>query len=287
MYQLRAVVWGKDKEIIQDIDNEVGDNLISYIKYLSVNMKSYFYYQIVKRNLSGLITFIEAQQNKTTKSDLVECNRLLFNFMDTFYAFINYFESNYKKEFESIKNNIYDKYFEYRFIYNLRNFIIHEDLGVLSETRQFNKDFITVQFNINLEKFSTSKRVQSKVREEIKDKFNKRNMDIYPILKKQYAIIKEIQERMILTLSHSILTKFNYLADKIINRNDTFLLKDGKIVNSLLNVTSKYYADIAKNFIYEEKYMDVESKIKDFFMTLSFHYYREPFVVYKFSKYNE
>ena len=40
-------------------------------------------------------------------------------------------QSQYKEEFAGIKRKFYDTYFEYRFIYNLRNYMVHESLGIL------------------------------------------------------------------------------------------------------------------------------------------------------------
>lgn len=96
-----------------------------------------------------------------------------------------------------------------------------------------------------------------------------------------------MQEKMLVMLSTNILTNFSYLADKIINQNETFLLENEKIINGLLNVTTKFYSDLADNFIYEENYMNTDNPIRELFMSLSFSYYKEKGVVYNSTKYKK
>ena len=285
MYQLREISFKGTEETIKNIDNKTAETLLSCMKYLGKNMKSYFYYQIVKRNLNELISFIMDKQNKLIDIDLVECNRLLFNYVDTLYAFTNYFENNYKQEFSIVKKNVYDTQFEYRLIYHFRNYMIHEDLGILSFTSKIGKEEISYQFNIETKRISSSTRVPKAIKDEIDKKFNETSIDILPVLQKQYEILKLMQEKMLSMLSEDILTNFDYLAENIINQNETFLLKDEKIINSLLNVTTKFYSNLANNFVYEENYMETDNSIRKLFMSLSFSYYREANVIYNSTKY--
>lgn len=284
MYELEEISFEKDINRRYTIEEDKAEKLVSYFKYLGLNIRSYYYYQIVKRNLNELVKFIQEQQNKVEGIDAIECNRLLFNYIDTLYGFINYFEMNYKENFKIVKQEIYNAYFEYRFIYNLRNFMIHEDLSILSITKQFYENLILVKFNVSRNKVTNSTRFQPRVREETKLKFDGDNIDIYPILEKQFEIIKKMQERMLLSLSEELLSRFDFVAQLIINNNETFLIKDGKIINGLLNVITKFYKDIADNFIYEENYLETKNSIGDLFMKLSQSYYKESNIIYASKK---
>lgn len=278
MFQLCEI---NDQELFYyNITDNEGEELAKSFRFLGINMNSYYLYQIAKRNLKELIVFITQQQNKLDTIDTVDCNRLLYNYADTFYNFINYFESNYKNEFCCIKKSLYDTYFEYRFVYALRNYIVHESLGILKVTKEVYSDSVLVKFIIDTNLLLSSSRVNKKVQNELKT-LTKSEIDIGPILKNHLAIILKLHEEMLLSLKVQILEKFNYISKYIKNKNDTFLLSDGKILNNLLNVTSKFYKCVAENFIYEENYFNTNTDVWKFFTDLSFVYYGEVNVIYK------
>lgn len=286
MYELKEISFDKDEDKIYSIEDEDAKSLIYNFEYLGTNMRSYYYYQIVKRNLNELIGFIREQQNKLDEIDAIECNRLLFNYIDTLYGYINFFEKNYKANFKSIKQEIYDSYFEYRFIYNLRNFIIHEDLGILSVSKQIYENSIVVRFNVSKNKLINSSRFQPSVRQEIEKRFV-HDIDIFPILEKQFEVIKLLQEKMLLSLSNDILSRFDFISKLIRNNKEIFLIQNRKIINGLLNVTTKFYTNLADNYIYEENYIKTDNSIRRLFMKLSYSYYKEPTAIYKSKKHKK
>ena len=127
MYELKSVSDTSQHCVLEE---EKTRCILDSISYLGTHMHTYFFYQIVKRNLNQLLDFIDKAQNTLEAIDILECNRLLFNFADTFHGYINFFESNYKETFEPIKKDFFDNNFEYAFIYKLRNYIVHEDLPI-------------------------------------------------------------------------------------------------------------------------------------------------------------
>lgn len=287
MYQLSEVSFERTEEREIDIDDQTGEKILSCINYLGTNMRSFYYYQIVKRNLNQLVGFMDDKQNEWIDVDLIECNRLMFNYIDTLYAYINFFESNYKDQFSIIKRQIYDTYFEYRMAYNLRNYIIHEGLGIVSYIRQMYSNKTLYQFCIDAEVIASSSRVKRQFKEEIKQLYGDNKIDLYPILQKQHEILKNIQEKMLDALSKNIISNFDFLATNTINNNETLIKKDGKILNSLLNVTSKFYKSLADNFVYDENYMDTPNCIRDLFVILSRSYYKKPNVICISPKYKK
>lgn len=267
------------------ISDDEGNILCNSFKYLGNNMNSYYFYQIVKRNLECIILFIERQQNKMDKPDMIECNRLLYNFVDTLYAFVNYFEKNYNSEFKNIKSEIYNTFFEYRLIYNLRNYMIHDNLAILKVTNEIDKSFINVKFIIQKNKILSSTTANNKLKTVLNEATTD-DIDIYPILKQQFHIIKTLQEKMLFALSNELLRNFKLITDRIINKEDTFLFNNEKLVNSLLNVTTKYYKCLAENFVYEEKYSK-DTNVMKLFLKFSFIYYGEENVICKSNKISE
>ena len=88
MFQL-CEITNKDS-LYYNITVEEGETLLKSFFFLGVNMNSHYLYQIAKRNLKDLLEFITQQQNKLDNIDTLECNRLLYNYVDTFYSFVNY-----------------------------------------------------------------------------------------------------------------------------------------------------------------------------------------------------
>ena len=99
-------------------------------------------------------------------------------------------------------------------------------------------------------------------------------------------MILKLHEDMLLCLQSQILEKFAYISKYIKNKNDTFLLSNDEIVNSLLNVTSKFYKCVADNFVYDEKFFNTDTDIWKFFLKLSFAYYGQTNVIYNIKKDN-
>lgn len=283
MFQLCEIT--NQDSLYYNITVEEGEALLKSFFFLGGNMNSHYLYQIAKRNLKDLLEFITQQQKKLDKIDTLECNRLLYNYIDTFYSFVNYYESHYKEEFAGIKRKFYDTYFEYRFIYNLRNYMVHESLGILKVTKEIYPDTILVKFIVETNRLISSNRVSNKMKDELKTSI-KDEIDIGPILKNHLNMILKLHEDMLLCLQSQILEKFAYISKYIKNKNDTFLLSNDEIVNSLLNVTSKFYKCVADNFVYDEKFFNTDTDIWKFFLKLSFAYYGQTNVIYNSEKTN-
>ena len=180
MYELKSVT---DTSQNCGLEEEKAKSILESIASLGTHMHAYFFYQIVKRNLNQLLDFLDKAQNTLKTIDILECNRLLFNFADTFYSYINFFESNYKETFEPIKKDLFDNNFEYAFIYKLRNYIIHEDLPIFKLSREVGEDYIKSKFIISKEKLLLSTRIGSTIKTRISNYFpNSDNIDIAPIL---------------------------------------------------------------------------------------------------------
>lgn len=110
MYELNSLTDTNRDCVLSEAKAKI---IIDSITCLGTHMHTYFFYQIVKRNLDQLLDFIDKAQNTLETIDVLECNRLLFNFADTFHGYINFFESNYKEIFGPIKKDLFDNNFEY------------------------------------------------------------------------------------------------------------------------------------------------------------------------------
>ena len=279
MYKLQQVRFDGGKEFVVGISEEEAKAIIDASKFLGRNMRAYYYYQIVKRNLNSLIQFIEQEQGKQ-KVDAIECNRLLYNFVDTFYSYINFFEKNYKNKFLEVKTELYDKYFEYRFVYNLRNYLIHEDLAVMKVSYAYYNDHVDTAFLVAVNDLICAEKIKIKFKEELKS-LKEKDISIYEILVNFGQILVELQVKMLIALSDEIEKSFTYIRSYIQDMHDVFLIKDTKTINGLLNVLTKYYSNLALNFVYTENLLVKNVRVKEIFMKLSYIYYQEKDVILK------
>ena len=109
---------------------------------------------------------------------------------------------------------------------------------------------------------------------------NMPTVDILPVLSKQFEILKILQEKMLIELFSELLEQFEFVCKFINHQQDSFLTKDGQIINSPLNVANRFYIKLATLFVYEENYLHSKNLINDFFVKLSYLYYRQPNMIY-------
>ena len=117
------------KTIVAEISEEEYETIMSNIKQLQISMLSKDYYVVVRDNIKELLAFLPTIKMQD-KYSIDTINRYTYNVLGTFYAWIEYYESHYKKIFEPIKKKYYDKYFEYRMMYNLRIYMTHCEMAI-------------------------------------------------------------------------------------------------------------------------------------------------------------
>lgn len=264
--------------LARTISNELGENLITSMKELGNNMRCHYLFQIVKRNLAELVFYIQLQQNETRVVDAIECNRLLFNFVDTFYSYINFYESNYKELFKNVKKHLYDTYFEYRFIYRLRNYIVHEDLAVLKTLKKFCRDHVEVIFEVDNNALSHSPCFPQSFKQELK-KRSTQMTSLNDILSNFYTVLVELHVNMLVKIWENLKNAFMLLMDNIPNKQEVYLVQNKKIINGLLNVATKYYKCVSDCFVYTENLLHDEN-IDKFYRDISFLYYNDESIFY-------
>lgn len=106
------------------------------------------YYYILEKNMEELLKYLQKVQSLEfkiknpieTHNVFCEINRLMINFSGMFRIFLDYYERFIKETFgdnteELLKfqracSNNFDNYFEYRFLYNLRHYIVHYNIPI-------------------------------------------------------------------------------------------------------------------------------------------------------------
>lgn len=278
MFTLSEPHFDGTNNLTKKISDEFAENLIISMKNLGNNMRCHYLFQIVKRNLAELTLYMQSKQNEIKTIDAIECDRYLFNFVDTFYSYINFYEKNYNELFKDVKRNIYDTYFEYRFIYNLRNYVIHEDLAISRISKKIWQDHIDVNFEINNNALSDSRCCQKIFRQELKN-CSTQITNLHDILFNFYTILIRLHIDMLTKTWQNLRADFLLLMDNIPNGQEVYLLQDRNIKNGLLNVTTKYYKCVSDYFVYAENLLQ-EENVNKFFLDISFLYYKERNVFY-------
>lgn len=129
--------------IVKRFTFEEHEKLNDITNQFILNSKMKWGYEIIRRNLDALFQNTNNQfrniQQKPNWEELekitLEMNRNVLNYLSSINAFIDhsqkFFSTKYGQksdEFEKLdvkKSELYDKYFEYRFLYNLRNYTLH------------------------------------------------------------------------------------------------------------------------------------------------------------------
>ena len=110
----------KEEKISQEVGAFIEDSLTE----MSVLMSEIDYCFMFRQNATELMDEI-LSGSRSHDSVFNELNRKFMNLLNSFYAWIEYHESNYKVVFSSLKTHYYDKYFEYRLAYSLRKYTTH------------------------------------------------------------------------------------------------------------------------------------------------------------------
>ena len=81
------------------------------------------YYLMLNDNAKELAEDIN--KGKRDENKFNDLNRKLMNLLNSFYAWVEFYQHNYKDVFNALKSNYYDTYFEYRLAYSLRKYTTH------------------------------------------------------------------------------------------------------------------------------------------------------------------
>lgn len=106
------------------------------------------YYNILNKNLKDLEEYLQQvgtlqfkiKSPFMNREMIIQINKLTVNFAISFRIYIDHYEIKIKelagenskeyKKFKAISKKYFDTYFEYRFLYNLRNYIVHYKMPI-------------------------------------------------------------------------------------------------------------------------------------------------------------
>lgn len=225
---------------------------------LSVN-----YYLIVKDNIFDLLQCIDNIDTHDKKLFTI-LNRYTFNFVNTFYAYINFYETNFKKVFYPIKVKYYDENIEYRLIYNIRNYMAHKEMVVSTVVKDIlSKDTDSnISIQLDIKKLANKDSgVQKKVRKELQAMIaENKQLDLSLLIHNFFYVFESLQKELMdelvkdSTKSLETIDEFiegdfpNYLPTYIINKEEpsdiislaTYMNHFLKKIDSLYSENEKY-----------------------------------------------
>lgn len=153
------------------------------------------------------------------------------NTMNSYYAWIEFHEKNFKSVFKPIVSQYYDAHFEYRLAYNLRTFTTHHSLAITSTTVHLGTGLKTI--NIELEKLiDKGSGIQSSFRKELDDVFftkGTRTIDAYPFIISFFKVFEKLQGDIWKSIYKDVATKIELLQQLTQNDNtikDTYVFSE-------------------------------------------------------------
>ena len=200
----------EEKKLEYERDFEDGElDLINECNKILGDFNSFSdYYIMLKHSLIELKEYLLKTENFNyrlkspleLKNVIIEVNRKFINFVSMFRTFLDYYEvqvnqiygnpSDELKEFKSKCSKYFDKYFEYRFLYNLRHYCVHYKLPITKITQ--NVEDKRRVFYINSEQLKNWKGWKPIIKSDIENL--EKDIDIKEFIKKIESILNELNK---------------------------------------------------------------------------------------------
>lgn len=209
-----------DKEISYDEFSCIEKNS-EILSFVNLN---YSYYEMLMKNFDEVLSVIKVFEQKRDEFTydvemlpyIKELNRTFINALGSFLCFINHYEYILKEKFvgneiydrfKSICNDYFDNYFEYRFCYKLRNYVVHCNIPVtlIQSTKEVIKDTFYIDIKELLRAFNWGKKVKVDL-----EKLNS-NIEVKELVISTRNMLAKLNRDIILLDYKRILDALNYL----------------------------------------------------------------------------
>jgi hypothetical protein len=236
------------------IDESLANSIIYSAKKLVIYCGIIDGYMIAKQNLSELENKIKyyEENNISDKANFREINRLTINFLSTFLFFINYCEKNINSDFDIIKQKYYDRYFEYRLFYTLRNHSLHSNYCIveIKKTTYEHKNFF--ELIIKTQDLINNTHLNKRFINEIKN-MNTEKIILNTLFKNFKKILFNLLLDILNSLSKKILLNFSTILSNIPNfhtdKKDAFLCINTRPTLSLLKMPNRLLSSLYEDVI--------------------------------------
>lgn len=192
------------------------------------------YYYMLDQSLKDILKYISDVNDRKYKLDspikkhftIMELNRLFINFTNMFSNYLTYYEVDVKevfgessdeyKELKKIEHKFFDDNFEYRLIYDLRNYSDHKKIPITS--LKDNVSNTKRHFYITKESLLCWKKINKHLKPDI-EKLDS-DIDVYGLLNKMKKISFELHKKFAMINNHDVLAAYTYLK-KYFKPNET------------------------------------------------------------------
>lgn len=217
--------------VLEEIDSETEAEFLEYSDKIDELQKEVEIMQSLRNEYEDYIDYIISKNDRRTNDILRRVN----NYLSTYISFINYWEKYVKNHkdgeylsfYKKTLSEIYDSSFEYRFLYNLRNYAAHGGQPVSSVSMSLeNKTLVKMHRKSFLADY---KNMQAPFRRELN------NMEIEDL---------DVDEAIRVT-HKNLLDLHNKLFNKTLNSPDEEYLRASVGIMRLQKKFSKYNGNLA------------------------------------------
>ncbi len=219
------------RKIVKEISE---DELVTIKEKISALQKVMFckdYYFMVVDNIDDWQRVIQTC-DFFDKNSFRTLNRFMYNILGAYYAWVEFYETNYKNIFAVIKSKYYDEYFTYRMIYNLRVYMTHCEIGITQTEINYDKQEVHIYIPPKdlIEKGKS--RLQSKVVKELVEMIGEnKSVDVELLINNFHKIFTDMNKDLTKAINPEVKENLNYLYDCLSN--------DGEIVQGTCIIDSK------------------------------------------------
>ncbi|WFR58251.1 hypothetical protein QA584_04065 [Anaerocolumna sp. AGMB13025] len=180
------------------------------------------YYYIVVDNIDDWQKSLQSCDFLDNKS-FTALNRYMYNILGAYYAWVEFYETNYKDIFGVVKKNYYDNYFTYRMIYNLRIYMTHCEMGITQSEINYDKQEVHIYVSPKNLIEKGKSRLQNKVVKELEEMISENKLlDVEMLINDFKDIFTDMNKDLTKALNPKVKENLNFLYDCI--------SKEGKLV---------------------------------------------------------
>ena len=227
--EFKATSNGQELNIIEEMSEELYTLLNNSSSTLSHFLFSNNYYKMLKTNINELLDYVDKiERNQSNNNNILilnektlNINRLTINLLGIFFSYINHFEHDLKefrgktstqvKKFKEITSKYFDNYFEYRFLYKLRNYSVHCSLPIttLSSSIENPVGKYYIDTKNLLENFSDWGSIVKN------DLIKLDNIEIKELIQKSSVMFDSLHKELVLIDNFSIYTDIKLIEDNM------------------------------------------------------------------------
>lgn len=197
------------------------------LKEMSVLMSEIDYCLMLRQNATELMEEI-LYGSRSHDSVFNELNRKLMNLLNSFYAWIEFHESNYKDLFSRLKTKYYNDNFEYRLAYSLRKYTTHCSVCISRITYDVLSEVECIQI-VPKELLDNSSYLNAIIKKDLQElEANGEAIDLRLLLSKFLLVFEQFQDE----LWKQLIPKIGEKADRL--RFITELLHDDRFIDIIL-----------------------------------------------------